>query len=483
MRVRLAKYFRTQSRKIITSIFIAVSLTVFSHINAQDFKADFELSAGSVTKGTIPLWLRSDMWGNVPPNGFSLGFKSFLQKGYRSEKTFDWGGGFESRLNIGNDFNLKIIQAYAKLKFGTLELEVGRVKQIMGLCDTVLSSGSFSVSGNAPGIPGIQTGIPEYQSVHFTGDVLALKFNYAHGFLGVTPTNLNGKREDERTWFHQKSIYGRLGKPSWKLKLYGGFNHQVFWGNEKNIFGSSFTLSKAQTYFYVITGRSYATSSIEPSRIGNHLGSFDLGMEFDFGNWLLFIYRQSFYDFIAFRYLANISDGLNGISLTNKNENGKFIRINRLLVEFLYTKNQGKRHSLHDPTYYNENYYNNYIYFNGWSYKDYPLGNPLLTTKNLMRQGLSEEAYDYFHNNLVSAIHLGLQGEIGKWDFTLKSTYSLNYGTYFTKFEKGVSEFSFFAECKRDLSDGKGTGLRTAFDKGGLLYDSMGVFLFFYQAF
>ena len=45
------------------------------------------------------------------------------------------------------------------------------------------------------------------------------------------------------TYLHQKSLYGRFGKPEWKLKLYGGFNHQVLWGNEKKYWGDIFTLS------------------------------------------------------------------------------------------------------------------------------------------------------------------------------------------------------------------------------------------------
>jgi hypothetical protein len=431
----------------------------------------------------VPFWFRSGRWGNVPSERFSIGINGQVSKDYRPWKNIDWGAGLQTKLNLGHDFDIKLIQAYAKFKFGFLEIQGGRINQIMGLCDTILSSGSFSISGNAPGIPGLQLGIPEFRNLPFWGNIIALKFNYSHGCLGEIPTNLNGQRGIEKTWFHQKSVYGRLGKPSWNLKLYGGFNHQVFWGNEDDIFGSNFTLSKTQTYFYVITGKGYATSSIEPSRIGNHLGSFDIGLEYNFGSWLLFIYRQNFYDFIAFRYLANISDGLNGISLTFRNEEKRFIKINRFLAEFLYTRNQGKRYSLRDPTYYNENYYNNYIYSDGWSYKGYALGNPLLTSKIHMREGLSDEAYDYFHNNLVSAIHLGVEGEAGKWDYTIRSTYSLNYGTHFTKFEKGIDQFSFFLEGKRNFREGNGIGFRTAFDRGHLLYNSTGFFFFLYQTF
>ena len=47
--------------------------------------------------------------------------------------------------------------------------------------------------------------------------------------------NKDGNILQIETYLHQKSLYGRFGKPEWKWKLYGGFNHQVFWGNEKDI--------------------------------------------------------------------------------------------------------------------------------------------------------------------------------------------------------------------------------------------------------
>ena len=58
------------------------------------------------------------------------------------------------------------------------------------------------------------------------------------------------------TYLHQKSLYGRFGKPDWKWKLYGGFNHQVFWGSEKKYYGSNYTLSPLEAYLYIITGKS-----------------------------------------------------------------------------------------------------------------------------------------------------------------------------------------------------------------------------------
>src|SRR5690606_21831658 len=86
------------------------------------------------------------------------------------------------------------------------------------------------------------------------------------------------------TYLHQKSLYGRIGRDSWKLKLYGGFNHQVMWGNAQDVYGPNFDLSKLKTFFYAITGKAYGNNKIFKSKIGNQIGSIDLGGEYDFEN-------------------------------------------------------------------------------------------------------------------------------------------------------------------------------------------------------
>ena len=60
----------------------------------------------------------------------------------------------------------------------------------------------------------------------------------------------------------------------------------AFWGNEKIYYNNYFTLSPVETYFYVITGKPYSTNIIGMSKIGNYLGSIDLGFiaAFDAGN-------------------------------------------------------------------------------------------------------------------------------------------------------------------------------------------------------
>ena len=98
----------------------------------------------------------------------------------------------------------------------------------------------------------------------------------------------------------------------------------------------------------------------------------------------------------------------------------------------LYTKNQARRDLVNlDPSG-DEDYYNHYQYLQGWSYKGIGIGNPFIAPGNLTREGLPSDPYQYFINNRVVAFHFGFEGSIQQWDFILKTSYSLNYGTYAT---------------------------------------------------
>jgi hypothetical protein len=264
----------------------------------SNFSYNLGSSAGFISLGHVPFWLRSNQFGSIPLDKASLSLIGSIRKDYDTAQTriFDWGVSVEGRANIGHKSNFTIIEGYAKLRISVFEIRAGRSKEIMGLCDTSLTSGAWAVSGNALGIPKVQISIPEFYSLPVFGKLFAFKGNFAHGWIGEISRNVDGNVLQIGTWLHQKSLYGRFGKPDWKWKLYGGFNHQVFWGNEKDYYGDIYTLSPLETYIYVITGKGYGNDSILSSRIGDHLGSIDLGLEFKFNGIRLLAYRQNLYD-------------------------------------------------------------------------------------------------------------------------------------------------------------------------------------------
>lgn len=463
-----------------------------------------EAQATGTTNGVVPFWMRSNQFGSIPSNGVSGSFIGKVHKDYSigSTSLFDWGAGFEGRTNVGKDSKLSLIEGYAKVKAGIFQLKAGRTKDVMGLNgDTTLSSGNFSISGNALGIPKIEISIPEYWEVPFWNGFLAIKGTFSHGWLGKKSVNRDlGTAKDGHpiissvdkatTYFHQKSFYARLGKKQSKLNAYGGFNHQVFWGSEKKVFSTEpFDLNRFESFLHVMTGKTAETFG---SKIGNQLGSIDVGIEYNPKSVNILIYRQFIYDIGALAHLANLRDGLYGIRIINKNKKPSNFNLHKILFEVFYTYNQaGMFWSPKTPSG-DEDYYNSYVYKEGWTNQGLSLGNPLITPGRFGKEDLVRSPGDYFINNRVVALHLGMEGTVAKnYLYHTKLTYSSNHGTFATSEEgrsesnkrfppkfglfNSVNQFSGYLDLSRNLKERLNIGTIIAFDQGRLLDKSVGV--------
>lgn len=448
--------------------------------------------------GKLPFWFRADQYGSVPLPGSSGSLLGSVYKDYDTTRKhkFDWGAGFDARANFGKGSNLTLIEGFIKAKLGVFELKGGRTKEIVGLVDSTLSSGAFSVSGNALGIPKVELSIPDYYSLHFLGDLIAIKGGYAFGYVGDLGL-IHGLVDHAETYYQQEQLYGRLGKPDWKLKLYGGINHEVYYGGERNIYGSNvYLLNPFQSFLYAAIGKTYnspknVNNRGAQSKVGNHLGSVDLGIEYDFSTVRLMLYRQSVYDVGALFHLANIADGINGLSLTNTSKSSHLFKWHKVLFEFVYTVDQAGYFDSTESKSGDEDYYNNSMYLQGWSYKGLNVGNPLITDRRYARNTLVTDPDDYFINNRVRAFHLGFEGSVSTLNILLKLTYSNNYGTYGTSPEGHslgghhsapkyglfgqVNQFSGYLEANKSLAHGYNLGLAVAGDDGGLYYNSLGL--------
>lgn len=472
-------------------IFLAFCM---SHARAQDSLIDAELRVeGALLSGHVPFWMRANQFGSIPYPNTSGSVIGSVHKYFDKENTplFDWGGGLEVRVNQGPQAKATIIEGYLKGAFSVFEVKAGRYKSTMGLADSSLTTGSFAESGNSLPIPRIVVSIPDYFTIPILGRVLAFKGNFGFGVIGNAPNQYgtNGPFHDTlMTYFHEASFYGRFGKDSWRLHLYGGFNHEVYFGDEKRVWGKQWNLTPLKEVWDVVIGKTWNNS-----KIGNHLGSIDLGMSYDFDGLSLFLYRQNFYDEGALFHLANLRDGLHGLRLTNTSEVSDGFRWKKILFEYLCSTNQaGYPWSKYTPSG-DEDYYNNYEYAEGWSYKGLALGNPLFTTRKDVRAGLPQDPTEYFSNNRILAFHLGLECSVNTLDITTKLTYTRNYGTFPTSIYGGstgrqfypplygifpeVNEFSAFLMVSNTFANGFKLGCALAADKGNLLYNSSGIIL------
>ncbi len=467
----------------------------------QQLHSFISLGFIGTTNNSIPLWLRSRQYGSTPLSGLSGSIIGGIQKGYdplRNNKLLDWGGSGEVRLNGGNTTQAILVETYVKARLSIFQFKVGRSKDFVGLVDSTLSSGAFAVSGNALGIPKLDLSIPEYWPLPYTHKLVAIKGNFSHGWMGdmvLNPSTFTGNpymTDHVKSYFHQLSVYGRLGKPDWSVKWYGGLNHQVIWGNESQIF-PDFGLSKLQDFFYVVTGKKYGTPHILSSKIGNHLGSIDQGIEISIEKMVLTGYHQFFYDVGALASLANAKDGIWGISLKNYVESKNLFVWKKFLVEFILSKSQGGEPNSVPRASPAEDYYNNYLYHYGWSYMGENIGNPLFTSTKYIQKGLPSKAYQYYPNNRITAIHAGAEFVYTGWNCKTMVTFSTNYGSWQTAPETSgpggviyhndppyfqqVNQLSGYFEANRPLKNGYALGFALAADQGKLLNNSVGGFV------
>lgn len=442
----------------------------------------------------VPLWMRANRFGSIPVDGISGSFTASAHKAYNNDekkRLVDWAAGVEGRVNVGDRSNFQLIEGYVKGRLSIFELKAGRSRDRIGLVDPDLSSGAFVVSGNALGIPKIELSIPEYWELPLTKGLLAFKGNFVHGWMGQTPLRSGFVSVPPiQSFYHQKSLYGRLGKPGWKVKFYGGFNHQVMWGGEDKINKGRYTLSRPETFIYVVTGKAYGENGMAVSKIGNHIGSLDQAIEVSFKKVKAVAYHQFFYEVGGLYYLNNIKDGIWGLSLLNQQEQSRSYGWYKVVFEFINSKSQGGEKDAKITPSGDEDYYNNYLYAYGWSYKGENLGNPLFTNRNYARKELPSRAEEFFINNRITAFHLGLEGYVGMWDVKTLLTYSQNYGTYGSSpiggslggkrnpgpppYFQQVNQFSGYLEAGRPLKDGFRISFAIATDQGQLLYNSFG---------
>ncbi len=475
---------------------------------AQQWKGEAALQAGYTSNDAVPLWMRARQYGSVPVEGASASLFARIEKQYAfsSLDTVVWKPdffvAFDGRFNVGSEVDGQFIEAKASLKYGFFELIIGREREHSGLVDSSLSTGSFSLSGNSLGVPKVELRIPQYVAIPFTDGLLAFKGNLSHGWMGNVPIHYGDNRgADVKTYLHHLSVFGRLGKPSWRLKLEAAINHDVIWGSDKFIFGEQYDLNDLEAFWYVLTGKAYwgadgYAGRLDISKIGNHLGTIDLAATYDFDNFELKGYRQFFYEKGALRYAANIRDGITGLRIKNKQPRRSSFYWEKILLEHFYSKDQAGQPGAPKTPSGPEYYYNHGVYAEGFSYQGIGLGNPLITEAKFAREGQALNPKDYFISTRVSAIHVGFIGGIEKWSLISKLTFAKHFGDYHTsgpseqwyngrrveqdfsygRFEP-VSQFSFYLEGGRNIRNRFDLSIALAGDSGKLLRSSFGGFI------
>lgn len=391
--------------------------------NYQDTltKKHVEASLVASTSGYVPLWQRSLVYGSVPYQGPGTVLKYYIgkdyevpNKQYHKLKTYDWRYEIEAVGFLGKEIDFRLVQAYLAGRAKKWEIWVGRRKEIIGIGDSTLSSGFWSMSGNA--LPPVKYRFGTIDYMDILGGFVGINMSYSDGFQdNFGPT--------KGAFIHQKSLYGRLGKRNSTINFFGGLNHNVSWGGENKVKTGGFTdyyASNFSTYFYVVTAlKERSIFTIDPNtswddsgnQYGNHLGSIDIALQLKNKLGRFLVYKQTAYETGRIASLSTSNDGIFGISWKGKTN----LIINQMVIEYVYTANHGNYVSgiaqqlgFIDPHLIEiENYYNNTR--GPWHYYGKGLGNPLIP---IDRESTVGGTGFNFSTNAIKAIYIGLAGNL-----------------------------------------------------------------------
>ena len=483
-------------KHIFLLVFFAFLGTQNSFCQISKYNIQSEVGTYLSTSGRTPFWLRTNNYGITPLESQIVTLRSSLSKDYDSTKTskdrlkkFGVGYGLNMVGNLGLKNQFLLPEAFVKLRVGIFEVFGGRRKEIYGLIDSTLSSGSYIWSGNAMPLPKFQISIPNYVSILGKG-LISIKGNFSHGFFG-------NQSFVQGYYLHQKSIYGKIGKPNWKLNLLGGFNHQVQWGGFaeglKGVETSSqngFLPSDFNTLMSVAFPLPFVRKIFPPKIAiaydylnygGNQLGSVDLAAQLKLKKVNIFIYRQIPYELGSlFTSLVNADDGLYGVSVNFKNKTNL---IHKFTIEGFHSFNQGGYRSgiarllnIQDRHFGElHGYLNHGQYQDGWSYNKIGIGTPLILSDNELKIDKPTGYFSAF--NRVKSIYGACEGKFRQVDFKIRGGYSIYGKTGNAPNPTLPYQFSYAASASFPLKNKLFLNVSQGLDAGQMLTNSNGVFV------
>ncbi|MDF7822096.1 capsule assembly Wzi family protein [Runella sp. MFBS21] len=399
-----------------------------------------------------PFWLYANTFGTVSTTAPNALFNVSLYSPTSDSLLPNWRNinvnyGVETYLSTHkNGTETFLVEGYTSIKYGIFRILAGRKREVIGLIgDSLLTSGSFAMSGNTLPIPQIK--LTSNFVVPFTNKLIAIKACFSYGWLGSMAVGYGGQGVTSvNGLFHQKNLYATIGKPQSRFQATIGFNHQVQWGGENQIWPNG--LSPTEAWWGVVLGKSWMGS-----RVGNHLGTIDMGLKWKLQQGELFLYRQNIYEDGSLYAFLNIGDGLNGVVYRPVQQSENAFSVKSMLFEFLNTTSQGGDvFNLSTGVFGKDNYFNHYVYTNGWSYNRKTIGTPFIAPQSDLNSRWPHLKNSLTNNNRVKLLHLGASGQYLDCHWFLKTSFSINYGLYDYPLIGNPKQFSSILQVQKSLS-------------------------------
>lgn len=388
-----------------------------------------------------PFWIQSKEYGKISSAATSADMLVGFYKDYgQKTRLFDYGFKADLLLQQDNKSTAYFHELYFKTRLSVFDFIVGAREEQLGNQDSTLSCGGFLFSQNARPMPKITFGIEHFTAVPFTFGLLEVKGAISHGWFtdDIAVSNL---------YLHHKYLYARVGG---KLPVHFqyGLDHVAQWGgNVPGIGQQPAGFSDFVTILFIRHGGKTAIKTDQINALGNHIISQSMRFDVDISDFKLSGYWQNLSEDGPVRIITNTMnrpDGLWGISLRNNN----FPYIKGILYEYLNTTDQSGPYHDKDGLIYggNDNYFNNGIYQNGWTYYSRTIGTPFISSPLYNKDGSV-----YIVNNRVLVHHIGMEGDVSGYNYKLLTSFSKNYGSYSSPYPEMIRNTSMLLEVNKQF--------------------------------
>ncbi len=442
--------------------------TVFSWKTADRDSILWSAAVGAVaSSGDIApyhLWTNRGCISSRPNSLF--GAVTVRKEFSAPKRMFDYSFKVQPALGYSSGGKVKTLfkETYAAARLYVFEMTAGmRHSDNYGyyMADRELSSGSMLFSNTSLPIPRVTAGTAGWIPVPFSFGYLEIKGALTHGWLGSSGYV-------ENTLMHHKYVGARVGG-SLPVNVSYEFHHAAQWGGispDYGELGSSF--DDFMNTFFARSGGVMANDQINAQ--GNHLCSQVLAMDLKLGGWKASAYWQTISEDGPINVLwkaPNVRDGLWGLSVATP-----FPYVSGFLYEYFKTSNQSGAFHDRDGVVYGggDSYFSNSIYRNGWTYKGYTIGHPLIISPVALPDGATSP-----YVNRMRSHHFGVKGSAGGYRYRALATFTRLYDRY--EHPTDTRNRAFLLEVSKHVEALWGLDLKLslAADTGTQFGDSYGV--------
>ena len=453
-----------------------------------------------------PLWLHANKYGLSSLKTANGYLRGSLNRPLAADDGRKWGLGFGADVAVAAGFTSTLVvqQAYVEGRWLKGTLTIGAKEQPMELKNQELSSGSQTLGINARPVPQVRIALPDYWTIPYTKNWLAVKGHIAYGMTTddgwQKDFTMQEMRYNEHTLYHSKAGYMKVGPGKLTAELglemacqFGGKIYDEKNGERMVITNESGFKSFWNAFIPGGTGSDEVSSDYKNTE-GNHLGSWVMRVNYDAKDWSLSVYTDHFFEdqsamfMVGYNgygkdsdwdvkkdsrfFLYDMKDMLLGVEIQMKKN--KWLQ--NAVLEYLYTKYQSGP-VYHDHSEYIsshicglDNYYNHHL-FTGWQHWGQVIGNPLY------RSPLYNDNGDIsVQNNRFVAWHLGLSRQpLASLHYRVLATYLTGYGTYHDPIIPEQRQGSVLIEASYQLDRGWFIKGALGLDFGKLLGDNQGV--------